>query len=172
MKITLSIVMGLAFAGAIGLQTANAESTEDLTLDGIARLQRFAQYELLAGVELDGRLSVCVDDVLGQGWLLEPNGSTEIRPAVMEKLRRTIEGCSALNGGTAKRLTSQLREMTERQLALAQRLEKPANQVRGCVNDSKTSDVFRACLSQAVGTSNSAQQWNKWRVIFERKNQN
>ena len=137
-------------------------------LDG-PLLLRVIQYESVLGFELKAKVALCVDEAMGNQWFLGDDLSQEVRNSTKDRLRQVADTSPVALSSEKARLAAQLRALTERQLMLAQRIEKPAAVVRNCMNKSISTVEFRKCLTSVFGKPPPEPEWGHWLVLFERR---
>lgn len=131
-------------------------------------LQRVLQYEFVLGTDLGTKVGVCIDDAMGNVWLLGEDPSQELRPSVLSNLRQASETCAVRMSTQKARLAAQLRGMTERQLKLAMKLDQSVNASRKCLKQAGTTETFRACITTAMGKPSTENEWGFWSVLIQR----
>jgi hypothetical protein len=146
---------------------AQTPDSNSVDLDSSA-LQRILQYESLLGSDLSTKVGICVDDVMGKAWIIDGDPSQEIRSSVLGNLRHASETCAVTMSSQKGRLAAQLREMTERQLQLAMKLEKPVAASRTCLKSSTTTDAFRTCIAKVIGKPPTEIEMDFWSVLIQR----
>jgi hypothetical protein len=147
--------------------TAFAQSQVSDSQDSTA-LQRVLQYEVVLGTELSTKVGICVDDAMGNAWLFGEDPSQGIRPSVLSNLRHASETCAVTMSTQKGRLAAQLREMTERQLKLAVKLDQPANASRNCLKTAGATEAVRACIGTAIGKPLTESEWGFWNLLLQR----
>lgn len=151
--------------------TAFAQSQDSTSseVDG-STLQRILQYESVLGSELSTKVGVCIDGALNKAWIIDEDLTKEVQPSVLSNLRRASETCAITMSSRKARLAAQLREMTERQLQIAMRLEKPVTASRNCLKTTGTSETLKACITTAIGKPPTQKEWGYWTLLIQRAN--
>ena len=134
-----------------------------------ALLLRVLQYETVLGFELEPKVSLCVDEAMGRHWFLGDDPSQVVRQSTSDKLRQLADTCPVALSSEKARLAAQLRALTERQLKLAQRIEKPAAVARGCITKSTSAAELKICLTSVFGKPPPESEWGHWLVLYERR---
>lgn len=149
----------------IGLGLAGATLAAD---DDATMLPRLLQYDLLLEARLSPRVAVCVDQRMGEAWVLPPDDE-ELNAATQTKLRHAVESCTVSMNQDQTRLAGEIRATLERQLEVAKRLESPMNQSRQCVQSSSSAEGLRACIIKVTGKPPGEAEWASWRKLNERR---
>lgn len=163
MRVAICLSVCLAAFSAFA-QSQDSTSGE---VDG-ATLQRILQYESVLGSELSTKVGICVDDAMGKAWIIDEDLSQEIRPSVLSNLRHASERCAVTMSSQKGRLAAQLREMTERQLRLAMKLDQPVAASRHCVKTAGSTEAFRTCIAKVFGKPPTENEVGFWNVLIQR----
>jgi len=151
-------------------QTAFSQVTSSTLFEANgALLLRVLQYESVLGFELNPKVSLCVDEAMGRHWILGDDPSQGVRQSTSDKLRQVADTCPVALSSEKARLAAQLRALTERQLKLAQRIEKPAAVARDCLTKSTSAAELRICLTSVFGKPPPESEWGHWLVLYERR---
>lgn len=170
-----SILQGIRMAFCLPVWlaafTAFAQSQDSTSseVDG-STLQRILQYESVLGSELSTKVGICIDDALNKAWIIDEDLTKEIKPSVLSNLRRASETCAITTSSQRTRLAAQLREMTERQLRLAMKLDQPVTASRNCLKTTGTSETHKACIATAIGKLPTENEWGYWTLLIRRAN--
>lgn len=145
-------------------QTPDSNSVDE---DSSA-LQRILQYESVLGSDLSTKVGICVDEAMGKAWIIDVEPSQEIRPSILSNLRHASETCAVTMSAKKGRLAAQLREMTERQLLLAMKLEQPVAASRACLKTASSTVVFKSCITKAIGKLPNENEMGFWNELVQR----
>jgi hypothetical protein len=132
-------------------------------------VQRLMQYDYVLDEQMSAKVGMCMDELMGGAWLLPAASTAEIRHSVAERARHAAENCAVAATGEKSRLVAELRAMTERQLKLAARLERPVADARLCVAKSPSTLQLRQCVTTAMGRPPLETDWVNWLRLYERR---
>lgn len=132
-------------------------------------VQRLMQYDCVLDEQMSSKVGLCVDELMGGTWFLPDTPSSEVRRSVADRARHAAENCAVATSGEKSRLVAALRAMTERQLKLAARLEKPVADARLCVATSPSAPQLRNCITTAMGRPPLETNWVNWLRLYERR---
>lgn len=160
------VLTGEGYAQAMafsGMEMGASEST--------ALAQRTLQYEMLLGSELSPTIAVCIDEKLGNVWMLPTQSASDLSVRATERIRRRMEICLAEAGSLTIdfRFAAELRRGMEAQLKAAHGLELAKHSARNCLDRSPTQDSYKDCMATALPAALGGVQWNRWLMLFERR---
>lgn len=164
-RLTLAILFACNIPQNVLAQTTN----QDLTNAEVEALYRLIQYDYVLDSHLSSAVGLCVDELMGGIWLLPDAPSSTVRNSVTGRVRHAAENCAVATTGEKSRLVAELRAMTERQLKMAARLEKPVADARLCVATSPSTPLLRNCVTLAMGRPPSETDWVNWLRLYERR---
>ncbi|MEO8122250.1 MAG: hypothetical protein ABI606_23370 [Rhodoferax sp.] len=171
MKFYFQLVLICVFFGLLvaAQETSAQTKTTALSDTDAAVLQRLAQYEYILDSKLSTKVGLCVDEIMGEKWILPDDPAVDIRQSVIDKTRRSAESCAVATNGEPSRLVAAMRRQMEQRLALAIRLDQSHAATQNCVINSSSPDGLKGCLTIALLKTPSEIDLSYWLGVYARR---